>query len=555
MTGAAARRGRLLVFLCSLLCSLASLTASPLAPRDPVHCSGRTTFADPDRVVWTFWHHARNMPPLVAEMVHSWKVWSPDHEVVLLTESNLRCFLPDNDFAMFRKLPALRSDLVRLSVLKEYGGTWIDATTLLTEPLPGTPLPVFEGIYTATWSSQPRDFPESWFMRAAKGSELVSRWLVPLQAVTMANGPQIAGLAKSFIFTPNSTAAYHSIADTIGGTSVYWSEYLVIYTAYTWLYQNDAEFRSIVLASPSHAAEEVGYLLPWHLHWNMSQVNAVMSAAPLSDPMHERLLSSKLIKLSTSNLAVGVELAAHQSYTFLGHCLRKVRNDVGLDRSTFQLVVVRYAEDLAWTAPYRGLRVLYEKDSTLVQQQPKGFESDQVHWIENTGVECAGFLRYIIANYDSLPQFVGFSQGELSPAHAWVRSDYGPRMFLAMLAEARAGGGCSRPVTVDDHLSNADFGLRFDPRHPRDAHYQTWPPSLFPDFAAWLAFHGWLPSAGSKLYVYPSAYMVISRGRIHSSSKAAYTRLLETVAHSTRPPEAHFLERSWHYVFHCPVPL
>ena len=123
-------------------------------------------------------------------------------------------------------------------------------------------------------------------------------------------------------------------------------------------------------------------------------------------------------------------------------------------------------------------------------------------------------------------------------------------MFANMLKEARSGGGCSAPAVADAKL-NVDFGLHFDPMRPRDVRYKPQPPSRFPNLAAWMAYHRWQPVDGN-IYLYPSAFMVASRDRIRSTSKNAYRGLLDMVSHSHHPPEAHYMERTWWYVFNCP---
>lgn len=516
----------------------------------PVLCTGRATFDDPEFLIWTFWDDDRTLSVLVSETIHAWKIWNPEHEVVLLTNNNVHCYLPDNSFETFRALPALRSDLIRLNVLKLYGGTWLDASVLLTEPLMTGPLPEFQGIYSEHYSNRPRDFPETWHMRAAAGSNFISQWLLLLQTVVYINGPHLTGLSRTHIYTPESTNSYYKIERTIGASAIFWSEYLVAYVAYTYAYQTDPGFRAVVVNANSYASEKVGYLLPWHLEWNMTEVNLVISRPFGEDPLHHWLQDTKMIKLSTSNVALGVSLADHQYDSYLGHCLRKVRNSAGLERSMFRLVIARYQEDVTWSDAYRGTRVMYDKGGK--PNELPGWENDEVHYVENTGMECSGYLRYIIRNYDSLPEYVGFTQGALNEEHAWIRSDWGPGMFANMLEEARSGGGCSAPAVADAEL-NVDFGLHFDPMRPRDARYKLWPPSRFPNLAAWMAYHRWQP-LGGNIYFYPSAFMVASRDRIRSTSKTTYRKLLDMVSHSHRPPEAHYMERTWWYLFNCPPP-
>jgi hypothetical protein len=508
-------------------------------------CSGRSIFDHPQRVIWSFWDTENALPPFIAEIMHSWSLWNPNHNIVLLTSENLNCFLPDNTYEFLKHLPALRSDLIRLSVLELYGGVWLDSTVVLTQPLDLGPLPKsYEGIYSQHYSNEHRDFPESWYIRAAKGSATVSRWRVLLQAVVQAHGPKLEGLSSTFIYTPQSTLAYAAIQRRIGETARYWQEYLVVYVAYTYLYYTNVAFRTDVLDSNSFASEQVGYLAQWEMDWNMSKVNAILAAKCCRHPLHARLSASKLIKLSTSNLHVGgFDLASVDASSFLGRSLKWSSNDASLNRSYFRLVIVKYREDIGWSDRYRGLRVVYNKHPTQLV-----LPFDEVHEIPNTGTEHSGFLRYIISNYDNLPKFVAFSQGAIENDHSWIRKDWGPRMFINMLAEANANG-CSAHHSASENDIN--FGLEFNAQQPPDLRYAKNSTAKydFPDLMSWYAFHNWVPKG--RIKIFPSSYVVVSRYNIRTRSKSYYRSLLKLIDYSIDPPEGHYMERSWFYIFNC----
>lgn len=89
---------------------------------------------DIDRKIWVCWFQGmENAPDIVKRCYLSLKENITDREIVLLTENNYR------DYVTFpceiqRKIDsgmikgAHMSDLLRLELLQEYGGTWIDAT-------------------------------------------------------------------------------------------------------------------------------------------------------------------------------------------------------------------------------------------------------------------------------------------------------------------------------------------------------------------------------------------------------------------------------------------
>ncbi len=94
------------------------------APQDRVH----------SRKIWVCWFQGiENAPPLVQRCYRSLQEHLQDREIVLITSENYRQYVtfPEN---IQQKIDAgiigatHLSDLLRLELLLQYGGTWIDAT-------------------------------------------------------------------------------------------------------------------------------------------------------------------------------------------------------------------------------------------------------------------------------------------------------------------------------------------------------------------------------------------------------------------------------------------
>ncbi|KAJ3094812.1 hypothetical protein HDU96_001457 [Phlyctochytrium bullatum] len=92
----------------------------------------------PDRV-WTYWEpSAPNQdPPLwLRENLECWRRQNENHTVTLLTPANFRWFVGLRRFPNFESVSrAHRREWIKLAVLVENGGVWMDPTTLLTRPL------------------------------------------------------------------------------------------------------------------------------------------------------------------------------------------------------------------------------------------------------------------------------------------------------------------------------------------------------------------------------------------------------------------------------------
>ncbi len=92
--------------------------------------------------VWICWLQGiDNAPDIVKVCYQSIKKWMPDRKIHVIDQNNLFEYvkLPDYIINKWKKgiiSNTLFSDFVRLSVLTQFGGIWVDATVLMTGKLP-----------------------------------------------------------------------------------------------------------------------------------------------------------------------------------------------------------------------------------------------------------------------------------------------------------------------------------------------------------------------------------------------------------------------------------
>ena len=393
-------------------------------------------YRGPTETIWTYWNDVNSLTLTIHEIIMSWKVWNPTMNVVIIHSGNIDRFLPENNFSMVSDI-ALRSDLIRLSLLYHYGGVWLDPSVILTNSLLPPPAQNnIEGIYTEHYSgSGERDFPESWFIRSRSHDYVIRQWRNTLYKAVLTNNFKLKGISSTYVYNNESTSAYQLIADVIGGAPVYWSEYLVVYVCYTYLYHSDPVFRQRILASSLMRPSEVkGYYLQFTFNWAISKCVGFLKSTTTSmvggkaDDIYDQFvtLSEGMIKLSAphtgqlnlkklSKTALLFNFLSFTSTCSGGGGLNSDRKAVGLWRSEFNLVISKYGGDISWSNIYNGLRVIYDKkynDDNIY------YPSDIYLQVENIGTEIASYLTYIIDNYDSLPMYVGFSQGDISTDHA-----------------------------------------------------------------------------------------------------------------------------------------
>ncbi len=93
-------------------------------------------------IIWLCWLQGyQNAPLLVQKCRDSIVKHNPDMEIVVVDNTNLEQYVQLPDYIKRKHdagiIPhAHYADLIRVALLEKYGGTWIDATTYMTDTLP-----------------------------------------------------------------------------------------------------------------------------------------------------------------------------------------------------------------------------------------------------------------------------------------------------------------------------------------------------------------------------------------------------------------------------------
>lgn len=136
---------------------------------------------EPTRIIWVCWLQGmENAPEIVKKCVASVKQNMPRYEVRVLTAENIFEYvtLPEHIVQRYRegRIPfAHFSDILRVALLAEHGGVWLDATVLLTSSLPEqVSAEPFFMLQRSVLSSLPHA-GSNWFLSARKGNPIMQR--------------------------------------------------------------------------------------------------------------------------------------------------------------------------------------------------------------------------------------------------------------------------------------------------------------------------------------------------------------------------------------------
>lgn len=144
------------------------------------------------KVIWMYWDSTEKNH-LVDFCIYNTKKECPDYEVILLNKKNVLEYIT---LPIFKEglETAVIADYIRLSLLKQYGGIWMDASILLTENFNWflEKMDNFENFvfYTddcTTDLSNP--IAENWFIAARKNSQFIKDWFDEFEKCCLSNDP------------------------------------------------------------------------------------------------------------------------------------------------------------------------------------------------------------------------------------------------------------------------------------------------------------------------------------------------------------------------------
>lgn len=128
------------------------------------------------------WENATWLNKQVAE---SWEINNPNWNIHYIDFNNLKDYVQDIDYIYDTNKnisPQAKSDIIRLSLLKNHGGVWADATMLCMQPLDHW---VYEAVdneseiwmYHGTGGGMNVNVgPASWFIVSTKNNYMITNW-------------------------------------------------------------------------------------------------------------------------------------------------------------------------------------------------------------------------------------------------------------------------------------------------------------------------------------------------------------------------------------------
>jgi len=211
---------------------------------------------------------------------------------------------------------------------------------------------------------------------------------------------------------------------------------------------------------------------------------------------------------------------------------------------TYKYVFTRLREDISWIMEDKDVfdnSVIYNKG------EPLGIENEIM--TENVGKDAGSHLKFIIDNYDNLPDVCVFSQAKINDHYLY--GTLGNMKSLKKLKEDAILHGESPFSTFhpDDKAWVKDWNFQEIEGHThmlRDpALYKNNKPIVFID---WFNIHVDNKSTDVKRF-HPCCIFSVSKQKILSRPKEYYVNLFNEINWHWNGIEIGFVERSWYHIF------
>lgn len=130
-----------------------------------------------NKIIWILWFQGWDDAPwLVRKCLASWQVNNPGWDIRVLDATTLQRYIELPDLEGRDVGPAALSDIVRICLLHEYGGVWVDATVQCHRPLDDwLPEAAKDGFFAFSRPGPDR-LVSSWFLAARENHPIVMHW-------------------------------------------------------------------------------------------------------------------------------------------------------------------------------------------------------------------------------------------------------------------------------------------------------------------------------------------------------------------------------------------
>ena len=130
------------------------------------------------KVIWLLWLQGIDQAPFVVKKcIQSWITKNPGWDIRILDKTNIHHYIELPDLSRKDITTASFSDVIRIYLLKEYGGIWIDSTVFCNIPLDQWVYKYLKSGFFAFDGPANDRLISTWFIAAEEHNILINKWL------------------------------------------------------------------------------------------------------------------------------------------------------------------------------------------------------------------------------------------------------------------------------------------------------------------------------------------------------------------------------------------
>jgi hypothetical protein len=139
--------------------------------------------SDIPNIIYTYWH-SETLPPLVEKCISTWKRHARRYTIHIVNDKNISDYIPLSITEKWKKTLThqQRADLIRLELLHNTGGIWLDSTIILNQSLDWVHAyqrheqSEFVGFKINHFQTTSTPIVENWFMASIPNSTFIKDW-------------------------------------------------------------------------------------------------------------------------------------------------------------------------------------------------------------------------------------------------------------------------------------------------------------------------------------------------------------------------------------------
>ncbi len=144
------------------------------------------------KIIWLYWHDEKISSITVQLCINHIKNLHPAYDVNMLNKGNIMDYLPKFPTGLLEKPSNFVSDMVRLMLLEQHGGIYLDATVLLSKQLNWTlSIQQQDQSEAVVYYSDEGEYPmvETWFIAAIPQSKFIKAWREEYRKCMLSSNP------------------------------------------------------------------------------------------------------------------------------------------------------------------------------------------------------------------------------------------------------------------------------------------------------------------------------------------------------------------------------